>query len=488
MTYRLTFILLIVCMSQPVFAQSSWTSCRNSVVEVDQSINGILFQTNRAINNLNTFKKNLIESSNTSLDFTIKTALNEEQSNVVRLQNLYILKFNTRSLTCLMADNLYSYLKNYDDTKKIDWDHILHFNKHYIKTNNRRVKVDPFYNFKIIGLDKVKSNFTGEGVTIGVIDSGVDYNHPSLWNRIKLNEDIVSDANLDGEIDLNDVDLNSNMFLELPTESDPYTELVMTPYTHRNMFGHFYNSKPSLRTPLDLHGHGTHVAGIIAGSSNYLEGFRGIAPDTKIIAQKIFNDNAVWLDTGKDFQTPILSFTASELTLLSAISNAVSNGAKVINMSFEGIKPNSFVFGVISNLTKLGIIFVAAAGNYSTNTDEEPVYPGSYSSVISVASVNAQRKISSFSNYGNGVDIAAPGEDIISTMGSTSNTVLLQNLSSVGKTLNNLSGHYRLSGTSQASPHVAGAIALVKSKYPNFNLSDIRAILKESSSPIEYLN
>jgi subtilisin family serine protease len=119
------------------------------------------------------------------------------------------------------------------------------------------------------------------------------------------------------------------------------------------------------------------------------------------------------------------------------------------------------------------IVFVAAAGNETNNNDANPSYPGSYASsnIISVASITSTGGLSSFSNYGaNSVDIGAPGSSIMSTLPKSSKGQVI-------------SGYGSYSGTSMASPHVAGAVALYASLNPGASVSQIINAILSSATP-----
>src|SRR6185503_2529143 len=144
---------------------------------------------------------------------------------------------------------------------------------------------------------------------------------------------------------------------------------------------------------------------------------------------------------------------------VSSINYAVQMGAKVISASWGGGGFSQALQDAISAAGQAGVLFVAAAGNFAQNTDVFPNYPSSYplDNIIAVAATDHNDQLASFSNYGVvSVDLAAPGVDIYST----------------------LPGGYGLfSGTSMATPHVAGAVALILGKFPNIPAPAAKSLL-----------
>jgi subtilisin family serine protease len=193
----------------------------------------------------------------------------------------------------------------------------------------------------------------------------------------------------------------------------------------------------------DDHGHGTHVAGTVAAIANNLTGVAGVAPDAKIIPIKVLAANG----------------SGSNENIAEGILEAAKLGAKVINMSLGGPDNSQTLEAAIASVQRQGVIVVAAAGNDNVNT---PFYPAANDGVIGVGAVDKAHKRASFSNYGDYIDIAAPGVAIGST-GHTGNYV-------------------KLSGTSMACPHVAGAVAVLLSKYPALKSAQLLSLLRNTGS------
>jgi len=219
----------------------------------------------------------------------------------------------------------------------------------------------------------------GKGMKIAILDTGCDTTHPDLQERI------IGGYNF--------------------TDDD--------------------NSNPDIYT--DYNGHGTHVAGTIAAVEN-ANGVVGAAPESSLLIVKVLNGQGSgqydWIANG--------------------IHYAIEQNVDIISMSLGGPDDVQALHDAVKRAVDNQILVVCAAGNEGDGRDttEELGYPAAYNEVISVGSVDFTRSSSEFSNSNREVDLAAPGENILSTY---------------------LNGQYaRLSGTSMAAPHVTGGLALIK--------------------------
>jgi hypothetical protein len=262
------------------------------------------------------------------------------------------------------------------------------------------------------------------GVVVAVIDTGVDYNHPDLAANMWRNP---------GEIAGNGLDDDAN----------GYVDDV-----------HGYDWVNNDGDPFDDNGHGTHCAGTIGAVGNNGVGVVGVNWEVSIMALKFLSGAG--------------SGTTANAVL--AVDYATANGAHLSSNSWGGGGFSQTLLDAIARASAAEIPFVAAAGNNGTNNDTGAHYPSNYDvpNIISVAATDHNDNKASFSNYGRvSVDLGAPGVNILSTQPG---------------------GLYRLlSGTSMATPHVAGAAALVKSLFPAIPAAQLKTALLTSATPIAAL-
>ena len=213
--------------------------------------------------------------------------------------------------------------------------------------------------------------------------------------------------------------------------------------------------------PMDDHGHGTHVAGTIAAALDNLtgnpaeaEGVTGVAPNARIRAYKVCRSDG----------------TCDDFAIQQAIARAVADGANVINMSLGESEYSQSLNDAVQDAWHAGVVIVAGAGNDGTTT---PFYPAAFDNVVSVAAFDEDHGRPSFSNYGTWVDISAPGNVILSTYPMAE----CGSSTTPGDT-----GCYAWNtGTSMATPHVAGAAALIWSRSDVTSNSQVVDILLNSA-------
>ncbi|HEX8650835.1 MAG TPA: FG-GAP-like repeat-containing protein [Pyrinomonadaceae bacterium] len=280
-------------------------------------------------------------------------------------------------------------------------------------------------------------------VVVGVIDEGVDINHPDLAANIWRNA---------GETPFNGVDDDANGFVD-----------------DVNGWDFFHNDATvfdgSGAYPADdTDAHGTHVAGTIGAVGNNGVGVTGVNWQVSLMSLKILGREGE-AGAPSSVRVTVRAYNYAKMMRDRWTSSGGTRGAnlRVLNNSYGGAGRSQAELDAIRALGDSGILFVAAAGNDSSNNDWLPAYPASYiaPNLISVAATTSGDLGASFTNYGaSTVSMAAPGDGILST------------------TPNGTYDFY--SGTSMASPHVAGAAALVCANSPNINVRRLKAALMYS--------
>lgn len=207
--------------------------------------------------------------------------------------------------------------------------------------------------------------------------------------------------------------------------------------------------------PRDDFGHGTHCAGIIAAVLNNGVGIAGLA-QVRIMSEKVLDNQgggySDWLASG--------------------IAHAVDQGANVLSISLGGYGDSEIVHDAIKYAYSRGVLIVAAAGNDNSNVKP---YPGGYDEVVAVAATDQNDNKASFSNWGDWIELAAPGVSVLSTMPTYHVT-----LNDYGYSMN----YDYLSGTSMACPHVSGIAALVWSQYANRTRDWLRMWLRYTADDL----
>ena len=212
-----------------------------------------------------------------------------------------------------------------------------------------------------------------------------------------------------------------------------------------------YNAIKPGQPPQDDNGHGTHAAGIAAAAGDNGKGVTGACPHCKLMPVKALD--AQGSGTGFDVAMGLVW--------------AVDNGAQIVNMSLGGEVSDETLERAVKYALSRNVVVVVAAGNESTDT---PMYPAAIPGVISVGSVDMQRQLSSFSNFGSWVSVVAPGSQILSTM-PVSSSYMTEN--------EGFQSEYDLmDGTSMASPMVAGIVGLIKSRHPNLTPAQVKQRLE----------
>jgi subtilisin family serine protease len=267
---------------------------------------------------------------------------------------------------------------------------------------------------------------TGATIVVAVVDTGVDYNHS-----------VFADS---GAMWVNSRELPNN---GVDDDGNGFVDDVRG-------WNFAYNSN----NPMDDDGHGTHVAGIVLGATQNISAYPMSLARIRIMPLKFLDSNGMG--------------TTSDA--VKAIYYAVNNGAKVINNSWGGGGYSNALVEALNYAYNNKVVLVAAAGNSSNNNDQSPTYPASYPipGLISVAATTDFDNLASFSNYGaNTVHVGAPGSGIYSTYPYNS--------------------YGRSSGTSMATPFVAGLSALILRENPNLTAFQVRELVFSGAVPIASL-
>ena len=327
------------------------------------------------------------------------------------------------------------------------------------------------------------AGYTGTMKTVvGVIDTGIDYTHPDLYLNVWLNQSEISatlravlkDADGDGLItfrDLNNItnnsyvtDLNRNGYIDAgdllnDARWENGVDDDRNGYNDDLIGWDFANND---NDPFDDNGHGTHVSGTIGAMGGNGTGVVGVNWNVQIVAMKFLDANGSGATSGA---VQAVNYFTTEAKVATVGENFVAT-----NNSWGGGGFSQALSDAVTLAAKNDILFIAAAGNSTTNNDVTASYPSNlsttasagYEAVVAVASLTDAGELSYFSSYGaTTVDLAAPGSAIYSTLpGGTYGTY---------------------SGTSMATPHVTGAVALYASAHPDASAADIRAALLASA-------
>lgn len=306
---------------------------------------------------------------------------------------------------------------------------------------------------------------------VAVIDTGVDYTHEDLLPNMWRNPGETGSDGNGGNKETNGIDDDNNGFIDdvvgwdfASNDNKPY-DLAVDPI--QLLMG---GGNP---------GHGTHCAGNVGAAANNGKGVAGVAPNVKIMALRFLTEKG----------------GGTTADAIKAVKYAVDNGALITSNSWgsEGEDPNEgtenkALRDMVQYAQDKGTIFVAAAGNghsgvgYNNDTDAKPGYPASYDheTIISVAALDNQDQLGGFSNWGaRSVDIGAPGVKVFST-------TVGNNYSDTVIDMMGFTAYW--DGTSMATPHVSGALALYWAAHPEKDWRQVKQTLYNSVKKIPALS
>ncbi len=267
---------------------------------------------------------------------------------------------------------------------------------------------------------------TGDNVIVGIIDTGIDWDHEDLQENMWTNP---------GEIPGNHYDDDGNGYVD-------------------DVYGYdFFNHDSE---PMDDHGHGTHVAGTIAARGDNEIGVVGVMWNARLMALKFLGADGGGYASGA----------------IEAIEYSINMGVNITNNSWGGYGFSRLLLDVVALAGAHEQLFIASAGNHNINNDVIPQYPASFdlANIISVAATdhNDEKAVFQFgygSNYGQtSVDLGAPGKTILSCIPNNS--------------------YANKNGTSMATPHVSGVAGLLVSNNPGISMVDVKARILASVDPI----
>jgi subtilisin family serine protease/subtilisin-like proprotein convertase family protein len=317
---------------------------------------------------------------------------------------------------------------------------------------------------------------TSSSTLIAQMDTGVDYDHPDLYQSIWINQAEIPtsrmknlvDVDHDGLITFADLNnpINQGAFKITDVNHDGIIDAadILAPMVlnaqgqdtgqggwaypgntqdgdliHPNDFIG-WNFVNNTNNPLDDNGHGTEVAGIIGAQGNNGVGIAGIDWQAQIMSVK-------FLDA---------SGSGSVSNFIAGLNYAVAHGAKISNNSWDGASYSTSLYQAIANAQSHGMIFVAAAGNEASNNDTTPTYPAGFAlnNIVSVTATDQNDNLAGFSNYGgHSISLAAPGVNVFSTLPGKS--------------------YGSLSGTSASVPQVTAVLALVWGQHPTWSYTQV---------------
>jgi len=308
-------------------------------------------------------------------------------------------------------------------------------------------------------------------VKIGIVDTGIDYTHPDLIPNLFINA--AEDRNRNGTFEPWDARerRNKQTFLLDPNgitgdfdgidqDNNGYADDVIgwdfvdQPFNVDALGSGFSDFRDADPDPFDDNFHGTACAGIAAATTNNKIGIAGIAPNCKLVALRVFSAFGGY---GGD--------VASDKDIASALIYAADNGIRVLNMSFGDVVLSPVMRDAVQYAYSKGVVMCASAGNAG---GFEQRYPAGYDEVIATAATTRFDDVTQFSTRGIRVDLAAPGEGIVTTYPFFRNFY---------------TGAF--GGTSAAAAHSSGAAALVLSRYPTYTPEQVRGVLVSTADDID---
>ncbi|MGH2777303.1 MAG: S8 family peptidase [Actinomycetota bacterium] len=354
----------------------------------------------------------------------------------------------------LASVSAYKTIAGWNDVTFVDADSRLRMQNYAAKKDTKVDKVRE-------GVKPLDRKYTGKGVTVAVVDTGIQP-HPDLEDRVVAN-----------------LNFEPAWFMDMINDGKYSDQLV-----------------EATGNPIDSYGHGTHVAGIVAGTGAFAEDdvdMSGVAPKAHLVNVKIADvHEGLVCDIPCDFGWEINALVAYEYIIEHRKDKLFPGGIRIATNSWSIYEVDSEVEPIsliVDAASKKGMVSVFAAGNDGPDKNTVAQGPNRLESVITVGaackSVDScgKGKIAEFSSRGPQVDVAAPGDNIYSAMAQASALWPIGSHSAPGSPANNLM-YVGFSGTSMATPHVAGIVALMLEADPNLTPARVERILTRTADDL----
>ncbi len=431
-TYIIIFIILLLfCVQQSKGKQIIVKYKNSNISHQIKSLKPNIFSQDFLFQNIiSNLKKNDI-----NLSFEVQKKLND-------LSNYYILNISEN----LDTDSILNLIQNDILIESAEINQIFKVNQIDISDPNDEFFKEQWGIAAVNCKDAWKIS-SGKGILVGVIDTGIDFNHPDLVNQLWINAD--EDLNKNGTFepwhfteiregisgDLNGIDDDGNGFV------DDVIGYDFVDQQNANI-GDYLERDP---IPYDEMGHGTLVSGVIAAQTNNNIGISGIAFNSKIVTLRAFDA------TGN----------AETDDIASAIIYAALNSVKVMNFSFGENINSPLLYSAIKFANSLGCVMIGSKGN---NGWALPHFPSDYPELIAVGSSTPSNYRDIRSNYGSNLSLLAPGSNIFTT---------------------DINSSYKYaSGTSLASPFVSAAAAMLLELDSSLSPNDVKGILEVTANDV----
>jgi subtilisin family serine protease len=378
----------------------------------------------------------------------LSKALSAKSSSYLnRLEKYFMIEINDNKT------NIYKLFENSNLIKSIEPNYIFRINQQTEEPN------DPFYDeqwgFQNINIEEAWSHSNGEGIIVGVIDTGIDYNHPDLKNRLWINSE--EDYNQNGHFDPWPIDEERfgvyGDFDGVDNDGNGYTDDVIGYDLIDQSVRNVGDDRTPDPIPWDEHSHGTKVSGVIGAERDNETGICGASYGAKILTARAFDALG----------------NAESDDIAAAIVYAALAGADVLNFSFGEYTDSKIQKDAVMFAASLGCVMVASSGN---DGSRKPHFPSDYDEVISVGASTINDERAPFSDYGVGLDLIAPGVEIWTT-----------DISEVDGQEEN---YTQFGGTSAAAPFVTATAALLRSIDNNLTAEEIKGIIISTARSREW--